>query len=285
MSDIQFVEEVGQGYVMRYKVKRRLFSGKSAFQKVEVYETENFGKMLLNDDLVMITERDEFVYHEMITHPALFLHPDPKNVLVIGGGDGGTAREVLRHPAVQHCDMVEIDKMVVDACREFIPQTAIGMEPSERFDLHIDDGVAWVKNNPGKYDVIIVDSTDPIGPAQPLFGTAFYKDVLAALKDENGIVISQAESPFYNSEMQAKLAGILHSLFPKVWFLDFHNLTYPGGLWSFSVATRGLDAVTVDASKVKESRLRFKYYSAEVHKAAFTLPQFQKENLAQWIQN
>lgn len=285
MDKNKYIAEVGKGYTVQYNITEQLFSGKSDFQKVEIYQTETFGKMLLNDDLVMITEKDEFVYHEMITHIPLFTHPQPQSVLIIGGGDGGTAREVLRHPAVKHCDMVEIDGMVVEACRQFIPQTAVGMEASERFKLHIADGVEWVKNKKAFYDLIIVDSTDPIGPAQPLFGKDFYQDIFNSLKDD-GMVVSQAESPYYNGDMQAKLASIISGLFPKLWFLNFSNLTYPGGLWSFSVATKGLDPIN-DFNKVAfdKANMSFKYYNANIHKSCFSLPNFQKENIGQWIQN
>ena len=163
------------------------------------------GKMLLNDGLVMLTERDEFVYHDMIVHVPLFVHPNPKSVLIIGGGDGGTAREVLRHRGVERVVMVEIDQMVVDACIDHIPQTACELD-NERLELIIDDGVAFVANTEEKFDVILVDSTDPIGPAQPLFGPEFYQNIHRVL-NEDGIVVSQGESPWYHAEMQAKLGG------------------------------------------------------------------------------
>lgn len=275
-----YVEEVNpEGFSVRYNIKEVLFSGKSPFQKVEVVQTEGHGKMLLNDDLVMITERDEFVYHDMITHVPLFVHPNPKRVLIIGGGDGGTAREVLRHATVEHVDMVEIDGMVVEACRQHIPQTAVGMEDNPRFKLYIDDGVKFVRETQNKYDVIIVDSTDPIGPAQPLFGSEFYQDVYNCLT-ENGIVVSQAESPFYNVDTQKAMSKILNSIFAKVAYYNFTNLTYPGGYWSFSFASKGLHPVQdFNPERVKASGLKFKYYTADLHKAAFCLPQFQLDNI------
>ncbi|MDB2426099.1 polyamine aminopropyltransferase, partial [bacterium] len=225
-----------------YKVKEKLFSQTSPFQKVEVFETEGFGKMLFNDDLAMVSERDEFVYHDMITHVPMYTHPNPKNVLVIGGGDGGTAREVLRHKSVEKCTMVEIDGAVVEACKQLIPLTSSALE-DERLELIIDDGVKFVAETKEKFDVILVDSTDPIGPAQPLFGDKFYEDIYSCLSDD-GIVVSQGESPYYMKDMQNKLASILAKKFEVVKFYTYTNLTYPGGLWAFSYASKKLNPLT-----------------------------------------
>lgn len=293
MSTKQFIEEVNLAnhFKVGYEIKKTLYSKKSPFQKVEVVETLGHGRMLLNDDLVMVTERDEFVYHDMITHVPLLTHPNPKRVLVIGGGDGGTAREVRRHATVEKCDMVEIDGLVVEACREFIPQTACGMTEDVRFQLFIDDGVKFVhdvakRNNPKeKYDVIIVDSTDPIGPAQPLFGIDFYRDVMNSLTD-NGIVVSQGESPFYNGDTQASMVKILNSLFKVVKYYNFTNLTYPGGYWSFSYASKGLHPLRdFNVGRVQASGLKFKYYNANLHQAAFALPSFQLENIGSFLKD
>ena len=280
----RFIEERNPGgFSMKYEITEVLYSKKSPFQKVEVVQSVGHGRMLLNDGLVMVSERDEYIYHEMIAHVPLFTHPCPKRVLVIGGGDGGTAREVLRHSSVEHCEMVEIDGLVVEACREFIPLTAKGMEESDRFTLHIADGVDFVKQKAKSkvdlYDVIIVDSTDPIRPAQPLFGVEFYQNVYNSL-NENGIVVSQAESVFYYDEVQKKIAEVLSGLFPKLRFYNFSNLTYPGGLWSFSFASKRLDPVKdFNPNKVKESGIKTKYYNEFVHKACFQLPEFQAQML------
>ncbi|MEE3078240.1 MAG: spermidine synthase, partial [Bdellovibrionota bacterium] len=171
MTDQDWIYERNEeGFSLGFKVKERLFCGKSDFQKVEIVDTYSHGKVLLNDDLVMLSERDEFAYHDMITHLPLFTHGNPKNVLVIGGGDGGTAREVLRHESVERCVMVEIDKMVVDACIEHIPVTSKDLTNHPKLELLIEDGVKYVKETKERFDVIIIDSTDPIGPATPLFG-------------------------------------------------------------------------------------------------------------------
>ncbi len=272
-------------FSVHFDITEVLYSKKSPFQKVEVVQTKGHGRMLLNDDLVMITERDEFVYHDMITHVPLFVHPNPKRVLVIGGGDGGTAREVLRHKSVEKCDMVEIDGLVVEACRQFIPQTAVGMQESPRFELFIEDGVKFVHETKNKYDVIIVDSTDPIGPATPLFGIDFYRDVYKCLAP-NGIVVSQGESPFYNADTQVAMSKILGQLFPIVRYYNFTNLTYPGGFWSFSFASKTLHPVRdFEYLRVGQSGLKFNYYNAELHSAAFQLPSFQLQNIAQYLKD
>lgn len=274
-----WIEEKYKDFLgMNYKVEKVLFSGKSEFQSVDVVETKGHGKMLLNDGLVMVTERDEFIYHDMIAHVPLFVHPNPKNILIIGGGDGGTAREVLRHPGIEKCTMVEIDKMVVDACREFIPQTSKELN-NPKLSLIIGDGLEFVNNTKEKFDIILVDSTDPIGPAQPLFGEDFYQDIFNCLK-EDGIVVSQGESGFYEAEMQKKLMSILNDLFPISLLYNFSNLTYPGGLWSFTFASKGLHPLKdFKEERVEKSELSFDYYNKEIHKACFSLPNFMKKNL------
>ncbi len=281
-SDLWVEEKFGDFVGFRFKVDNTLFSGKSEFQTVDVVETRGHGKMLLNDGLVMLTERDEFVYHDMITHVPLFVHPNPKKVLIIGGGDGGTAREVIRHPEVEKCVMVEIDGMVVDACKEFIPQTASKLD-DPKVELLIDDGIKYVKETKEKFDVVLVDSTDPFGPAEGLFGPGFYNDVLSVLNDD-GIVVSQGESPWYEPGRQGELLGVLNEVFPLVRIYNYHNLGYPGGFWSFTFASKGLDPIAnFDEKRVLDSELEFKYYNCETHRAAFALPEFMKDAVQKYL--
>lgn len=283
-SNLWVEEQFSDFLGLRFKVEKVLFSGKSEFQTVDVVETKGHGKMLLNDGLIMVTERDEFAYHDMITHIPLFVHPNPKNVLVIGGGDGGTAREVIRHKSVEKCVMVEIDGMVVDACKEHIPQTSCALD-DPRIELIIGDGVKYVKECANKFDVIIIDSTDPIGPAAPLFGPEFYADVHKCLSD-NGVVVSQGESSWYALEIQKSLLEVLNAEFPKTYLYSFSNLTYPGGLWSFTFASNGLDPVKdFDPGRVAESGLDFEYYNADLHTAVFALPNFVRKGLKGLIKN
>lgn len=272
-----WVDEVYQGIVRTsFKLKRRLFKGKSPFQTVEVVETAGHGRLLLIDGMTMVSERDEFVYHEMIAHPALFLHPKPRRVLVIGGGDGGTVREVLKHRSVESCTLVEIDGLVVEASRRYIPRTA-GALSDKRARVLIEDGVKFVAQTEERFDVVIVDSTEPFGPAKELFGPAFYKNVKRILTDD-GIVASQAGSPFYEIATIKSLFRITRKIFPVVEVCLFNNLTYPGGLWAFTVATKGLHPVKdLAASRIRTAKMRLRWYNAGVHAACFALPNFLKE--------
>ena len=176
MSSIWLEERHEDFYSSSYRIKKTLFSKSSEYQDIEIVESVGHGKILLNDGVVMVTERDEFIYHEMISHVALFVHPQPKKVLIIGGGDGGTVREVLKHPSIEFCRMVEIDSVVVDACQKHLPQTASQLN-HPKMDLRIEDGVEFMKRNEEQYDIIFIDSTDPVGPAIPLFGAPFYQNV------------------------------------------------------------------------------------------------------------
>jgi spermidine synthase len=283
-SDLWIEERFDEYLGLRFKVEEVLFSGKSDFQTVDVVQTQGHGKMLLNDGLIMVTERDEFAYHDMISHVPLFVHPTPKNVLIIGGGDGGTAREVLRHNGVEKCTMVEIDVMVVDACKAHIPQTSKSFE-HPKLNLIIGDGVEFVQQTNQKFEVIIVDSTDPIGPAQPLFGEAFYQDVFNCLSDD-GIVVSQGESSWYAMDVQTSLLGVLGNVFEQCFLYSFSNLTYPGGLWSFTFASKKYHPVNdFDDRRVKSSGLDFDYYNEALHSAAFVLPSFVKKGLKGLINN
>ena len=279
-----WVEEDLQGIVRtRYRVTKTLFEATSRFQHIAIVETAGLGRMLINDGDIMLSERDEFVYHEMITHVPLFVRPGVVRALVIGGGDGGTVREVLRHPGVEYCRLVEIDATVIDACKTHIPQTAAALDNS-RVEVAIEDGVAYVARTQDRYDLVIVDSCDPVGPSEPLFGAEFYSNVHRILSP-GGVVVSHAHSPFYDAAAQASLLRILGESFRRVQIYNYSNLTYPGGLWSFSFASKG-DVCPVgdfDARRVEESGLSFQYYSAAVHRAAFVLPEFQIKQLGELL--
>ena len=272
-----WVDEVYQGIVRTsFRLKKRLFKAKSPFQTVEVVETAGHGKLLLIDGMTMVSERDEFVYHEMIAHPALFLHPGPRRVLVIGGGDGGTVREVLRHKSVERCVLVEIDGLVVEASRKYIPQTA-GALSDRRVVVKIEDGVKFVAETKEKFDVVIVDSTEPFGPAKELFGKSFYKNVKRILT-KDGIVVSQAGSPFYEIVTITNLCKIMRPIFPVVEVCLFSNLTYPGGLWAFTFATKGLHPVRdFVPARVNAAGQKLRWYNAEIHVGSFALPNFLKQ--------
>jgi spermidine synthase len=275
----RWADEEYQGIVRTgFRLKRRLFKGKSPFQTVEVVETQGHGKLLLIDGMTMVSERDEFVYHEMIAHVPLFLHPKPKRVLVIGGGDGGSVREVLKHKSVESCVLVEIDSLVVEASRKYIPSTAAKLS-DRRAVVRIEDGVKFVRETTERFDVVIVDSTEPFGPAKALFGTGFYKDVKRVLT-KDGIVVSQAGSPFYEIATIKNLDRILKPIFPVTGAYLFTNLTYPGGLWAFTFASKGLRPVKdFRPARVNAAKLPLRWYNADVHAGAFALPNFVREAL------
>ncbi|MDE2141023.1 MAG: polyamine aminopropyltransferase [Elusimicrobia bacterium] len=275
----RWADEEYQGIVRTgFRLKKKLFKGRSPFQTVEVVDTKGHGKLLLIDGMTMVSERDEFVYHEMIAHVPLFLHPRPRRVLVIGGGDGGTVREVLRHKTVERCVLVEIDGLVVSASRKYLPLTA-GKLSDRRAVVRIEDGVKFVRETEERFDVVIVDSTEPFGPAKELFGTAFYKDVRRVLT-ENGIVVSQAGSPFYEIGTIRNLDRILKPVFPVVDAYLFTNLTYPGGLWAFTYASKGISPVRdLRPARVKAAKMPLKWYNADVHAGAFALPEFVRRAL------
>lgn len=276
-----WVREIHQDNLgLMFKVEKTLFSGQSRFQKVDVVMTRSHGVMLLNDGCIMLSERDEFVYHEMIAHVPLFVHPLPKRVLVIGGGDGGTVREVLRHSKVTRVVMAEIDEMVVKACREHLPSVSCALD-DPRLELLIEDGVKYVADTKEEFDVVIVDSTDPIGPATPLFNKAFYEGVSSVLTSD-GILITQAESPFYDHDLQEPMLMNQRPFFKKLHMYLFPTLTYPGGLWSFGFASKGLCPVKdFDPDHARESGISTRYYNPDIHRAAFMLPNFVAENLGQ----
>ena len=280
MTKTLWADEEYQGIVRTgFRMKRRVFKGKSKFQTVEVVETAGHGKLLLIDGMTMVSERDEFVYHEMIAHVPLFVHPNPKRVLVIGGGDGGSVREVLKHKGVERCVLVEIDGLVVEASRKYIPLTASKLS-DKRAVVRIEDGVKFVRETDERFDVVIVDSTEPFGPAKALFGTAFYKDVKRVLT-KDGIVVSQAGSPFYEISTIKNLDRILTKVFPGVGAYLFTNLTYPGGLWAFTYASKGLRPVKdFRPARVKAAKLPLRWYNADVHTGAFALPNFLRSALA-----
>ena len=221
-------------FLIGLRIKDRLFHKQSGFQSIEVFQTEGFGRLLTLDGVIMLTERDEFVYHDMMVHLPLCAHPNPRDVLIIGGGDGGTLREVLKHPSVQRADLVEIDEMVVQVSQEFFPTLSVGFD-NARTNLFYENGTRFVKNHPNSYDVILVDSTDPVGPAVALFEETFFRSVSESLRS-NGILTIQSGSPFFDGDLVRSLIHRLCRIFPHVRLYLAPIVTYPGGNWSFSFA-------------------------------------------------
>ena len=276
--DLWVEERHGGDFATRFRCQKVLFSGQSKFQHIDVVETSHFGRMLLNDGIVMLSEYDESTYHEMLVHVPLFTHPQPKKVLIIGGGDGGTAREVIRHASVEKCINVEIDTMVVDVCKKYFPSLANALD-HPRVDLHNQDGALFVKDTKEKFDVVLVDSTDPLGPAKVLFNKKFYQSIYQILK-EGGLLVAQAESPLFKKELAAQkyILESLSSIFPITSLYHYSNVSYPGGLWSFACASKKYHPVK-DVKAAIPSQWNLKYYNSEVHIAAFTQPEFIKKSL------
>ena len=256
----------------------RLFSKKSDFQNVEIYNTEAYGNMLTLDGMVMTTEKDEYVYHEMISHIPMLTHPNPERVLVIGGGDGGTVREILKHEIVKEVVMVEIDGIVIDACKEHLPSIASALD-HPKLNLLVEDGLNYIDECPSNsFDLIIVDSTDPIGPGEGLFTSEFYKKVHDRLT-ENGIMVTQSESPRFNTKVFQEIYQCYRGIFGKG---NVHCYlaaipTYPTGNWSFSYCSKGsTNPLAMDYEKVKSfcAKHDLNYYNHQIHTAAFALPNY-----------
>jgi spermidine synthase len=266
-------------------VKKVLHSVQSQYQRVDVFESTGFGRVLTLDGLMMCSERDEFVYHEMIAHVPLLSHKNPKKVLVIGGGDGGTLREVLRHDCVEEAVLCEIDGDVVDAARKFLPGLAVGLN-HPRAKVHIADGVEFVKKcEKNTYDVVIVDSADPIGPGVGLFSGDFYTHVKRILT-ENGIVVAQCESPWEEKFDLAKVYGNLKSAFPNVYSMVGSIPSYPYGFWSWGFASNNAHPFnSIDMERAKAIEKSTKYYNIDLHRAAFCLPNFLRKKLSGVVVN
>ena len=260
------------------KIKEQLYSKTSDFQQVDVFDTYEFGKILTIDGLMMVTEKDEFIYHDMITHVAMATNPEIKSALVIGGGDGGTVRELTRYKNIEKIDMVEIDELVVRASQEHLPITADKLS-DPRVNLYFEDGVKFVEDKKGEYDLILVDSTDPIGPGEGLFSVAFYKNCYEALT-EKGILINQKESPYYARDAREMVRAHekIKNQFPVAMTYQYHMPTYPSGHWLFGFASKGLHPINdLDKEKWNSLGIKTKYYNTDIHVGAFALPTYVRE--------
>jgi spermidine synthase len=259
-------------------LNKLLFSETSEYQTVEIYDTDTWGNLMTIDGMVMLSEKDEFVYHEMLIHPALISHPNPKRVLIIGGGDGGSAREALKHPSVEVVDMVEIDETVVRASKLHMP--GVGAFDNPRLNVKYEDGIAFVQNVTTPYDVIIIDGSDPVGPAQGLFQKQFFQNCYDALA-ENGILSAQTESPWvpaYYDSMRSVFFALDDIFQVSKMYLAFIPL-YPAGMWSMAFASKGVNPLSDDiVSKAEDACVTYlsglKYYNASLQTGAFALPNF-----------
>ncbi len=278
MMDIWFTEEDENSLRYSYKIKKVLFEGQSEFQKIVVVDTVAYGKMLVIDGFVMITEADEFVYHEMISHIPACLHRDPKRVVVIGGGDGGTVRELLKHPGIEEIILCEIDEMVVDQSRKWFPQVAVGLD-DPRVTVKIGDGIAYMAEQNENVDIAVIDSTDPIGPGEGLFSTSFYKSVSRALKP-GGLMVAQSESPWYDTPILQRIYKNISGGFPHIRPYLGSVPTYPRGLWTWTLASMDpIDPDAFDRQRFAKVSSDLSYLTESGFTGAFALPPFYRRKL------
>jgi len=273
--DLWFEEYQTKDMVISCRVLRTLHQEKTPFQDLAVLDTVEFGRMLVLDDVIQTTIKDEFVYHEMITHVALNTHVKPVKVLIIGGGDGGAVREVVKHQSVEKVVHCEIDGAVIEASKKYLPEISCALE-HHKVEIVVDDGIKHVRNNKKSYDLIIVDSTDPVGPAEGLFSAAFYRDIFDSL-NEDGIFVAQTESPFFNGSLIQRIYKDISGIFPVTRLFLANVPSYPGGLWTFTIGSKKYDPLDVDIKRIKD--MDTKYYSPAIHRSCFILPPFVKQLL------
>ena len=261
-------------------IKEQLYSGKSYYQQIEVFDSYEFGRVLVLDGYIMLTEKDEYIYHEMMVHVPIACNPDIRRVLVIGAGDGGTVRELCRYDSITQIDMVEIDEQVVKVCKEYLPQTACRLE-DPRVHIYYEDGLKFVRRVEDTYDLIIVDSTDPFGPGEGLFTKEFYGNCFTALR-EHGILTNQHESTYYDSytSMVSRTHRRMRSVFPVAMVYQAHIPTYPSGHWLFGFASKNIHPVYDFKPEIWEQLgLETKYYNTQLHTGCFALPNTVREVL------
>ncbi len=278
--ELWYTEEHTKDVRFSIRVKKQLYSGQSKFQKIDVFESNQFGRFLTLDGLMMLTEKDEFIYHEMIVHVPMATNPHIKNVLVIGAGDGGTVRELTRYDTIEKIDMVELDEQVVKVSREFLPQVSNKLD-DKRVKLFFEDGLKFVRDKENEYDLIIVDSTDPFGPGEGLFTKEFYGNCYKALKSD-GILVNEHECPYYTdyAKSMKRAHQRIKEFFPICRVYQAHIPTYPSGNWLFGFASKKFDPTTdVHAQEWNDLNLKTRYYNIDVHKGCFAIPNYVKEML------
>lgn len=273
MAGLWYTEKQTDNFGITMKIKQTLHVEQTEFQLLEIAETEEWGNMLFLDGMVMTSERDEFVYHEMVAHVPLFTHPDPKKVLVVGGGDGGVIREVLKHPQVEQAVLVDIDGQVIEYSKQYLPSIAGKLE-DPRVEVRIGDGFMHIAESENEYDVILVDSTEPVGPAVNLFTKGFYAGISKALK-EDGLFVAQSDNPWFKADLIRQVQKDVREIFPVTRLYTANIPTYPSGLWCFTLGSKKHDPL-----EVKEERFHdidTKYYTSELHRASFVLPKFVRD--------
>lgn len=276
--ELWFSEMHTDNVKLSIRIDKQLYSGQSDFQRIDVFESYDLGKVLVLDGFLMFTEKDEFIYHEMMVHVPMAVHPEVKKVLVIGAGDGGVIRELSGYKNIERIDLVEIDPMVVEVCKKYIPQTSLKME-DPRVHIYYEDGLRFTRRKDDYYDLIIVDSTDPFGPGESLFTKEFYGNSYKALK-EDGIMVNQHESPFYPQDALAckRAHKRIVDSFPIARIYQAHIPTYPSGHWLFGFASKTYHPLKdLNEERWNERKLVTKYYTTKLHLGAFYLPKYVEE--------
>lgn len=276
--DLWYTEEHSKDVRFSIKVNKQIYTKESKFQRIDILESKEFGRVLTLDGLIMVTEKDEFIYHEMITHVPMAVNPNIKKVLVIGGGDGGCIRELTRYKSIEEIHMVEIDEEVVKACKEYIPKTSCSLSDS-RVKIFYQDGLKFVRTKENEYDLIIVDSTDPFGPGEGLFTKEFYGNCYKALT-EDGILVNQHESDYYSdyAKSMKRAHKRIQEIFPICEIYQAHIPTYPSGHWLFGFASKKFNPVEdLNEEKWNNLNLKTRYYNTRLHKGAFALPNYVNE--------
>ncbi|MGI6361452.1 MAG: polyamine aminopropyltransferase [Bacillota bacterium] len=278
--DLWYTENHTPHVKLSIKVDRQLYCGHSDYQRIDVFESLEFGRILVLDGYIMLTERDECIYHEMIVHVPMAVNPKIKKVLLIGAGDGGAIRELSKYTTIEKIDLVEIDQQVVEICRQFLPQLTCSFS-DRRVNIYYQDGIKFIRRVENEYDLIIVDSTDPFGPGEVLFTKEFYGNCFKALTGD-GIMVNQHESPFYTEDalaMEKAHKKIVQS-FPISRLYQAHIPTYPSGHWLFGFAAKKHHPIhDLDAQKWQSLQLKTKYYNTNLHVGAFALPNYVEEML------
>lgn len=272
---LYFKERHSENVHLHIELEQQVHFEQSEFQKIEVYKSQEFGKILAIDDCIMITEKDEFIYHEMMTHIPMAVHPEVKRALVIGGGDGGTLHQLLQYPEIEKIDIVEIDERVVEVSKIYFPQIAHAFD-SDRVSLHIADGLKYVRHVEDLYDLIIVDSTDPFGPGESLFTREFYGNCYKALKDD-GILVNQHESPYYpeDAENVWEIRLQTKKIFPINHVYQVHIPSYPSGHWLFGFMSKQYEPIEDhDPDRWEARGLKTHYYNSYIHEGCFALPNY-----------
>jgi spermidine synthase len=281
IDDEQWFTEiyVQHGSAFSLKLKEKLHGEQTPYQRIEIYETESFGTLMVIDGCTMVSDRDNFFYHEMMVHPVLFTHPKPETVWIIGGGDCGSLKEVLKHADVRKVVQIEIDERVTRLSEQYFPELCDANDDPRAEFLFI-DGIQWVRDAPsGSADVIIVDSTDPVGPAEGLFGEAFYRECHRCL-NPHGLLVQQSESPLFHQALLQSIREAMRAAgFAATQTLSFPQCIYPSGWWSATLAGKdGLSGFREEAARAKPFQTR--YYNAEIHNGALATPEFLKASMA-----